>query len=181
MRGLYRRAKVSGDVRQRDCYGNRGEEEEADDPDPGEGGEIAGGEGAEALGVVAAVGLDVEEVVDDIGGGGAEAEGEERQDNSDCRAEGVGGFPAVGEEEGQEDEGIFGPLVQPDGLEPCFVGGLQVSKDPRRNDFGAVEASHERAGRVRDHGLDADGKDGDIGAGVADVGELIAKFGTEGG
>ena len=70
-------AEVAGDLREGEGDGGGGGEEEDDDGDAVDGGEVSGGEGAAAFGVVAAVGFDVEEVVDDVGGGGAEAEGEE--------------------------------------------------------------------------------------------------------
>jgi len=68
---------------------------------------------------VDAVGFDVEEVVDDVGGGGAQAEAEE----GDAGGGDEGRREGVGEEEGEEDEGVFGPLMQAEGFRPGLEGG----------------------------------------------------------
>jgi len=62
------------EVRDQEGQPERGGEEEDDDGDAGEGGEVSGGEGATALFRVLAVGFEIEQVVDDVGGRGAEAE-----------------------------------------------------------------------------------------------------------
>ena len=53
-----------------------------DDDAAGDGGEIAGGEGTAAFAGVLAVGIEVEKVVDDVGGRGAEAEADEGNDRA---------------------------------------------------------------------------------------------------
>ena len=61
-----------------------------------------------------AVGFEVEEVVDDVGGGGAETKAEE---GDGCSSNEAGG-PGVGEEQRKKDEDVFRPLMKADGLEP---------------------------------------------------------------
>jgi len=85
----------------------------------------------------------------------------------------------VRKQERQEDEGVFGPLMEANCLEPGFVRWLLVSKDVRGDDVGVAEAGHEGVGRVGDHRLDAGGEDGNVGTGVTDVGELVAEAGAE--
>ncbi len=69
-----------------------------------------------------AVDFEVEEVVDDVGGGGAEAEAEEGQDGCGDQAGGQG----VGQHHGKKDEDVLGPLVDADGFGPCFERGRPV-------------------------------------------------------
>ncbi len=87
----------------------------------------------------------------------------------------------MGEQEGQEDEDVFRPLVEADGLQPGPEGWAAVAKDVMGGDAGGAQAGHEGAVGIGEHGLPADGKDGQVGAGVADVGELFAEAGLEGG
>ena len=72
-----------------------------------------------------AIGVDIQEIVDDVGGGGAEAEAEE---GYECAGDEAGG-QGVGEEEGEEDEDIFRPLVNSEGLEPGFDGRRLLAED----------------------------------------------------
>ena len=71
---------MAGDIWECDCQRQRDNEEEADDADSGERGKITRGKWAAALGVVAAVSLYVEQVVDYIRCGRAETEGEEGEE-----------------------------------------------------------------------------------------------------
>ncbi len=103
--------------------------------------------------MVAAVGFDVEEVVDDVGGGGAEAEGQEGDDGAEERAQGSGAVPGVGEQQGQEDEGVFGPLVEADGFEPGGEAEAAGRERCGRERMGGAEAGHEGGVGVGDHGL----------------------------
>ena len=109
-----------------------GGEEEEDDDYSGDGGEISGGEGAAAFAGVLAVGVEVEEVVDDVGCGGAEAEADEGNDGGGDEAAVVG----VGEEEGKKDEDVLGPLMDSDGLWPSFERGDLLAEDSDGGDFG---------------------------------------------
>ena len=111
--------------------GGEGEEEKNDDYS-GDSGEISGGEGAAALAGMLAVGVEVEEVVDDVGCGGAEAEAYEGNDGSGCESAVVG----VGEEEGKKDEDVLGPLMDSDGLWPGFERGDLFVEDSDGGDFG---------------------------------------------
>ena len=110
----------------------RGGEEEENYDDSGNGGEISGGEGTAALAGMLAVGVEVEEVVDDVGCGGAEAKADEGNDGSGGEAAVVG----VGEEEGKKDEDVLGPLMDSDGLRPGFERGDLLAEDTDGGDFG---------------------------------------------
>ncbi len=124
-----------------------------------------------------AVGFEVEKVVDDVGGGGTEAEAEERQDNS-----GEDPWrPCVREEHDNEDEGVFCPLVQPDCLEPRFEGGSAFDEGADRGDAGLAEGGTEAGCGVGDHGLLTVLEEREVGESVADVGEVVAKAGLKGG
>ena len=87
----------------------------------------------------------------------------------------------MGQQQGNEDEGIFGPLVQANGAEPTFQYGGAVFKGGDRGDFGAAEQSSQGRVRVGDHRLVAGGEDGGVRAGVADVTEAVAEGAAEGG
>jgi len=126
---------------------------------------------------VLAVGVEVEQVVDDVGGGGAEAEAKEGEGVSGDEA----GCPGVGEQQRNEDEGVFGPLVETDGFEPGFEGGCVLVEGTRGSDTSFMEAGEEARGRIGDHGLLAMLEDGQVRRGVTDVGEVVAKVGLEGG
>ena len=124
-----------------------------------------------------AVGFEIEEVVDDVGGGGAEAEAEEGNGGGGEKS----GCPGVGEEEREEDEDVFGPLVEADGFEPGFEGGGALVEGADGCDAGFAEGGAEAGGGVGDHGLLAVLKEREVGEGVADVGEVVAEAGLEGG
>ena len=130
---------------------------------------------------MAAVGFDVEQIVDDVGGRGAEAEGEKGEDGTERGAERLRAAPGMGEQQGQEDEDVFRPLVEADGLQPGAEGWAAVAKDVVRGNVGGAQAGHESAVGIGEHGLPANGEDGQVGPGVADVGELFAEAGLEGG
>ena len=149
-------------------------EEEDDDGDAGDGGEVAGGEGAATFAGVLAVGFEVEEVVDDVGGGGAEAKAEEGDQGAGEEAGGAG----VGEEQGKEEEDVLGPLVEADGFEPGFEGGDGLVEGADWGDVGGAEGGAEARGGVGDHGLVAVVKKREVGDGVADVGEVVAEAGS---
>ena len=160
----------------------RGGEEEGDDGGAGEEARgLPAAKGRRRLRLVAAVGFDVEQIVDDVGGGGAKAEGKKGQGGEQGLAESGRGVPGVGEQQGQEDEGVFGPLVEADGFEPGAQGGGGVDKGLGGSDAGGAEAGCQGAVGVGEHGLAANSEDGKVGAGVADVGELGAEAGVEGG
>ena len=133
--------------------------------------------GRTALARVLAVGFEVEEVVDDVGGGGAEAEAEEGQGSSGEQTRG----PGVGEEQRNEDEGVFCPLMEADGLEPGFERGGPFVEGADGGDAGLAEGGAEAGGGVGDHGLLAVLEEREVGERVADVGEVVAEAGLEGG
>src|SRR5580698_36946 len=96
-----------------------------------------------------AVGFEVEEAVDDVGCGGAEAEAEE---GYNCSGEEAWG-PEMGEKQGEEDEDVFGPLVEADGLEPRLEGGGGLVEGADGGDAGLAESGTEAWSGVGDHGL----------------------------
>ena len=124
-----------------------------------------------------AVGFEVEEVVDDVGGGGAEAEAEEGENRSGDEAR----RPGVGEEQRKEDEDVFRPLVNADGFEPGFEGGDALVEGADGRDAGFAEGGAKGGGGVGDHGLLTVLEEREVGEGVADVGEVVAEAGLEGG
>src|SRR5216683_1495965 len=149
----------------REKQGERGGEEEDDDDDACESGEISRGEGAEAFAGVLAVGFEIEEIVDDVGGGGAEAKAEEGQG---CSGDEAGG-PGVSEEQRKEDEEVFCPLMDADGLEPGFEGGDTFVEGADRGDAGLAEGGAQGGGGVGDHGLLTVLEEREVGERVADV------------
>ena len=62
-----------------------------------------------------AVGLEVEQVVDDVGSGGAKTEAEKGNEGRSQK----GSVPGMSKEERKKDEGILCPLVNADGFGPC--------------------------------------------------------------
>jgi hypothetical protein len=126
---------------------------------------------------VVAVGFEVEQVVDDVGGGGAETKAEESYSGAGDEAD----SPGVGEEERKEDEGVFCPLVEADGFEPGFKWGDALVEGADRSDTGSAEGGAEAWAGVGDHGLAGVLEEREVGEGVADVGEVVAEAGLEGG
>src|SRR5260370_1269935 len=112
---------------------------------------------------VLTVGVEVEEVVDEVGGGGAEAEAEEGDDG---RGDEAGG-PDMGQQERGEDEDVLGPLVEPEGSGPGFEGGDLLGEGAGGGDFGAAEGGAEAGGGVGDHGVLAVLEQGAGGGGIA--------------
>ena len=87
----------------------------------------------------------------------------------------------MGKQQGQEDEYVLGPLVEAEGLNPGAQGRDLLLEDPGGGDLCGAEAGTQGDGGVGDHGLAADLEDGQVGAGVADVGEVISEALAEGG
>ena len=158
-------------VRQQDSDDERGEKEKDNDGDPRDGGEISGGKGAATFARMQTVGFEVEKVVDDVGGGGAEAEAEEGKEGADD----VAGGPGVGQKHGNEDESVFGPLVEADGFGPRFEWGNLFGKGADRGNFGSAEGGAEAGSGVCDHGLLAALEQTKVGRGVADVREVVGE------
>jgi len=125
---------------------------------------------------VLAVGFEIEEVVDDVRGGGAEAEAEEAQDRSGDKARG----PGVGEEQRKEDEDVFGPLVEADGFEPRFERRDALVEGADGGDAGFAKGGAEAGGGIGDHRLLASLvavlEKREVGQGVADVREVVAEL-----
>ena len=71
--------------------------------------------------------------------------------------------------------------MEADGFEPGSKRWTAVTEDVVRGDVSGAQAGHEGAVGVGDHGLPADGEDGQVGPGVADVGEFFAEAGVESG
>ena len=155
----------------------RREQEEGHNGDAGESGEIAGGEGAEPFAGMLAVRFEVEQIIDDVGGRGAETKAEEGQYRR-CQNS---ASPRVGEEERKEDEDVFRPLMEPDRLEPCLERGGLFVEGADRGDAGFAQRSAKAGGGVRDHRLLTLLQEREVRQGVADVREIFAKAGLEGG
>jgi len=126
---------------------------------------------------VLAVGFEVEKVVDDVGGGGAETEAEETEDRSGDEA----GSEGVGEKQGDKEEDVFCPLMDADGLDPGFEGRDALVEGADGSDVGSAEGGTESGRGVGDHGLLTVLEEREVRQGVADVGEVIAEAGLEGG
>ncbi len=124
-------------------------EKERDNDDTRESGEIARGKGTATFAGVLAVDLEVEEIVDDVGGGGSEAKAEESEN---CSGDESGG-ECVGEQQGDKEEDVFGPLMDADGFEPGLEGGDALVKAAHGSDSGFAEAGAETCGGIGDHGL----------------------------
>jgi len=154
-------------------------EEEQDYDDASDGREVSGGEGAAALAGVLAVGFEVQEVVDHVGSGGAEPKGEEGNKGAGDET----GSAVMGEQEGQEEEDVLGPLVKTKGLSPGSEWGDLLPKDADGGDLGGAEGRAQAGGRIRDHGLNTALEQRKVGDGVADVGEDagLAELSSEGG
>lgn len=124
-----------------------------------------------------AIGLDVEEIVNNVGGRGAEAKGEKGDGGSGEEAKGA----AVCKQERKEEENVFGPLVETDRPEPGFEGWRGLGEGAEQGDVCGTKAGAEGASGVGDHGLNAGAEQGEIRAGVADVAEFVAKALMKGG
>jgi hypothetical protein len=83
------------------------------------------GEGALALAGVAAIRRQVQQVVEQIDAGGAQAEGQEAQQRLP-QQQGVQGL--VGHRQGDEQQQVLQPLMQAQGLEILPQGGGRVLK-----------------------------------------------------
>ena len=112
-----------------------------------------------------------------IGGGGAEAEAEKGESGGDESSR----RPGVSEEQRHEDKDVFGPLVEANGFGPRFEGGDGLVEGAGGGDAGFAEGGAEGGGGIGDHGLLTAFEEGEVGHGVADVGEVVAKLGAEGG
>ncbi len=99
-------------MRERDGDRHGGDEKGDDDADAGYRGEVARGKGTTTLAWMLPVGLDVQQIVDDVSCGCAEAEGEKRQQGGEHEC----GLQGVAEQHGQKEQNIFRPLMDPDGL-----------------------------------------------------------------
>jgi len=86
----------------------------------------------------------------------------------------------VSQNQWEKDEDVFCPLVEADGLEPGFEGGGSLVEGMDGCNAGLAESGTEARGGVGDHGLFAVLEEREVGGGVADVGEVVAKLGAEG-
>ena len=79
------------------------------------------------LGGVAAVGREVDQVVEEIGSGRDRAHGEEAEHAGDPRLRLVVGVP---HEHGHEQQDVLGPLMDPEGLAPVLEpdGGVREAR-----------------------------------------------------
>ena len=121
--------------------------------------------------------FDVEKVVDDVGSGGAETKAEERDDCGGDQSFG----PGMGEEQRKEDEDVFRPLMDSNGLEPGFESGNAFVEGADRDNVCFAEGGEEAGGGIGDHWLLGMLQERKIRHGVADVGETVAETGLEGG
>jgi hypothetical protein len=72
-------------------------------------------------------------------------------------------------------------LVETDGFEPGFRGGGALVEGANRGDAGVAKGGAEAGSGVGDHRLLTVLEEREVGCGVADVGEVVAKAGLEGG
>jgi len=126
---------------------------------------------------VLSVGFEIEEVVDDVGGGGSETEAEETNDRSDDETR----YPGVSKKQRDEEEDVLSPLMEADGFEPGLEGGDTLVEGADRGDAGLAEGGAKGGGGVGDHGLLAAFEEGEVGERVADVGEVVAEVRLKGG
>jgi hypothetical protein len=87
----------------------------------------------------------------------------------------------MGEKQGDEDKDVFSPLVNADGFEPGFERGGAFVEGADGSDTGLAESGAKTRGGVGNHGLLTVLKEREVGERVADVGEVVAETGLEGG
>ncbi len=85
------------------------------------------------------------------------------------------GGQGVGQHQREEDEDVLGPLVDADGFGPGFEGGDLFGEGADGGDLGSAEGGAERGGGVGYHGSGRLLEQGQVGQGVADVGEVVAE------
>jgi hypothetical protein len=129
------------------------------------------------MAIPAAVCLDVKQVVDDVGGRGAERETNKR----DNRCENDRFLDTMRKQQGQKDEGVLGPLVDADGLDEGAKAAGAVGKGVLRFEAAGAQGHAQPEVGVGGHGSGGGGKQWQVGPGVADViefaGEVAAKTG----
>lgn len=120
--------REGGTERPGEGKGEKGTEgrENGRDRQPGLEGQGAGGEGAKAFAGVMPVGIGIEDVIEDVAGRGAEAEGGEAEDDV---AEVVPVGDLVRSDEGDEEDQVFEPLMGPNDAEPGLPHGLRGGED----------------------------------------------------
>ncbi len=82
----------------------------------------------------------------------------------------------MGEEERDEQQRVFGPLVQPEGFDPALERVGAVVEAGGGYGSGAFESRAQSAVGVGDHGVLAGGQKLGVRAGVADVAEALAEL-----
>ena len=130
---------------------------------------------AEALARMAAVALDVEQVVDQVVGRCHKAEAEERRHHRCHRA----GPQIVRKQKWRCQQQVLGPLVNANGFEERASERPPVKECLRHRDAPHPERHGQTARRVGHHGLLRMRQQRQVGGGVADVIE-IARIGSSG-
>src|ERR1700745_4082610 len=71
--------------------------------------------------------------------------------------------------------------MEADSLKPGFEGGYALVEGTDRGDVGLAEGGAQGGGGVGNHGLLTVLEEGEVGEGVADIGEVVAEAGLESG
>src|SRR5579859_8145907 len=124
---------------------------------------------------MAPVCLNVKQVIHDIGCGSDEAETEKREYRARYRGE----AQIVGQQQWDEDENIFGPLVNANRLDHRLQGVLSFFKLAYRLNAASTHPGTQAPGRIRDHRFSGCCQKGKIGSGIANVGERFVQVGAK--
>lgn len=135
--------------------------------EPGCRSEIAGGKWAVALSGAAAIGFDIEEIVNEVRCRGAAAEGEKREE---CAGK-DGERAIVGEQGRKKDEQVLRPLVGPEGIEKRANGMATFFENVRRGDARFADSAAQRGRGVGQHRFRGGGEQRHIRGFVANVRE----------
>jgi len=117
---------------------------------------------------MSAVGIDIKQVVDDVGS----RRGEREANEGDERVEQARGGYDVSQQQRQKDEQVLGPLVRANGIERRAEGAIAFFKGAGGCDALGTEARAEPAAGVGDHGIDSAGEQRQVGRVVADIVEI---------
>ena len=112
-----------------------------------------------------AIGFNVEQIVGDVGGRGAET----KTDKGDGRIAEHAGAENVREQHGQKDQHILRPLMQPNRFQRSLCGRDAIPEFPADGHAARAQTSAQRRGRISDHRCSRMLQQGKVGPGVADV------------
>src|SRR5271154_1448384 len=118
---------------------------------------------------MAAIGLDIEKIVDDVGGRSAEAEAEKGHESIEKQRQ----LQGMGQQKGNEDENILCPLMQANRFEEDLDQRGAIIELAAHRDLARFELCPKGKARIGDHGLAGLFQQRQIGRSVADVVESI--------